>query len=500
MPQEGRRPRQAGLLTRFFCFAPQARARVGVKLESSTVERAKRQREPEAPQAAVPAQASGAPAVARLPGTPSSAAALAAYLGSSLAPAPSSFGSTDTSLQLTSSGGDTSSLGSAGASGGIGGCADSGSGSGRCAPSLQGEGYDADSDCPASEDFTPHRFRTTVRHLLVEAGAHASPTASAVAPEHETEQEGRVSGVCDTGPALGSPAVAGSVNALDAQSPGSSRGKSSGHAGLATPVAAARQEEGGAAQAVASWDAAVPSQSPLGDSQPPSRASSRASRSSFAASGSISLYHFLGAGSRRGGHSLRSLASRHPAASTLATELDAGASLADESGDVAVVSERSPLALPLPRKASSRAAQVAALAAPNTVVRRLSEIQGSHYTSLEKLRQQCGSFEEPPPDLLSLLARRVFASRSSLLQRLRSEGQLSDLQAANDSAQHTPSQGTLASPRSPPPRPQQEREQQQQAEGQRAEGPALPELHHLPRIRTRPARQGYGSSGSSSGR
>lgn len=107
---------------------------------------------------------------------------------------------------------------------------------------------------------------------------------------------------------------------------------------------------------------------------------------------------------------------------------------------------------------------------------------------------------EPPPDLLSLLARRVFASRSSLLQRLRSEGQLSDLQAANDSAQHTPSQGTLASPRSPPPQPQQEREQQQQAEGQRAEGPALPELHHLPRIRTRPARQGYGSSGSSSGR
>lgn len=107
---------------------------------------------------------------------------------------------------------------------------------------------------------------------------------------------------------------------------------------------------------------------------------------------------------------------------------------------------------------------------------------------------------EPPADLLSLLARRVFASRASLLQRLASEGQLSDLQAANDSRQHTPSERTLASPRSPPPPAPQQQQQQQETEGAKA-GEAEAALPQLPRIRTRPvARGGAASSGSSSGR
>ncbi|KAL4437028.1 hypothetical protein ABPG75_004167 [Micractinium tetrahymenae] len=172
-------------------------------------------------------------------------------------------------------------------------------------------------------------------------------------------------------------------------------------------------------------------------------------------------------------------------------------------GEAAVVAESSPL----PCKASSRAAAGSAAAqqaqqAPGGVVRRLSEVHSGHYISLEKLRQQCGSFEEPAGDLLSLLARRVFASRSSLLQRLCSEGQLSDLLAAEDSRQQTPSQHTAASPRSPPPLqaqlPAVRQALQQEGEEARRGEAGLPELQQLPRIRTRPANQGGNSAGSSS--
>ena len=56
---------------------------------------------------------------------------------------------------------------------------------------------------------------------------------------------------------------------------------------------------------------------------------------------------------------------------------------------------------------------------------------------------------EPPGDLLSLMARRVFSSRSTTMQRLCSEGLLSDLQA-EDSKLHTPSMHTaLPSPQTP---------------------------------------------------
>lgn len=379
MPQGG--ARQPGLLARSFCFAPQAGARVGVQPGSSKAERAKRQREQAASQAALPAQPTGAPAVAELPSTPSSAAALAAYLGSALAPAPSCFGSTDTSLALTSSPCDTSSLGSTGPSGGDSGAASAGKGHAR---SSLDEGYDADSDCPPSEEFTPRRFRCALRHTPVETDGPAVAAASAGA----TEQEGEEAEFHDAVPVLNGPALADTVNSFDQQSPGSSRSRGSDHGAHAVPGRAATQAAD-AAEPEGRWVAAAPRQSPHADSQPPS---SRASRLSFAASGSISPYHFLGGASRRSTRSVRSLGSRRPAATTSAAEPEAAASLADEAGDVAVVAESSPLALPLPRKASVRVAQ-APPGAPGTVVRRLSEIQGGHYTSLEKLRQQCGSFE-----------------------------------------------------------------------------------------------------------
>lgn len=97
------------------------------------------------------------------------------------------------------------------------------------------------------------------------------------------------------------------------------------------------------------------------------------------------------------------------------------------------------------------------------------------------------------------MARRVFASRGSLLQRLCSKGQLSDLQADDSRLQtaspHVPS---LASPR-PPAQPAQPDQQQLAALAE--EAPAEPALPQLRPIRTRvgQARSRAQASGSEVG-
>eukprot|EP00887_Chlorella_sp_A99_P005235 scaffold1.g5235.t1 len=71
--------------------------------------------------------------------------------------------------------------------------------------------------------------------------------------------------------------------------------------------------------------------------------------------------------------------------------------------------------------------------------RQLSDLLRTHHTSLHKLRSQCGDFQEPPGSLLNLMARRMFVHHAHTFARLGSEGKLSDLGAAQDSALPTPS-------------------------------------------------------------
>ncbi|PSC67367.1 DNA (cytosine-5)-methyltransferase 1B [Micractinium conductrix] len=80
------------------------------------------------------------------------------------------------------------------------------------------------------------------------------------------------------------------------------------------------------------------------------------------------------------------------------------------------------LGLPTAEGAAAAAAGGAGGAGDGVVQRTLSNTLEGHYISLEKLRQQCGNIEEPPSDLLSLMARRVLSSRSALLHRLQEEG------------------------------------------------------------------------------
>ncbi|KAL4528775.1 hypothetical protein Ndes2437A_g03316 [Nannochloris sp. 'desiccata'] len=68
--------------------------------------------------------------------------------------------------------------------------------------------------------------------------------------------------------------------------------------------------------------------------------------------------------------------------------------------------------------------------------RRLSDVYEGHHIPLQKLRKQMGNPEDPPGDLLSLMARRVF-SQQGIMSRVNSEGLISILDA--QSSFNTPS-------------------------------------------------------------
>lgn len=74
-----------------------------------------------------------------------------------------------------------------------------------------------------------------------------------------------------------------------------------------------------------------------------------------------------------------------------------------------------------------------------SVQRRLSEVYQGHHVQLHKLRRQMGDTQEPPGDLLSLMARRVFSQRG-VMARVDSEGMVSALFDTKSSFQTPPEQ------------------------------------------------------------
>lgn len=72
-----------------------------------------------------------------------------------------------------------------------------------------------------------------------------------------------------------------------------------------------------------------------------------------------------------------------------------------------------------------------------SVQRRLSEVYQGHHVQLHKLRRQMGDTQEPPGDLLSLMARRVFSQRG-VMTRVDSEGMVSALFDTKSSSFQTP--------------------------------------------------------------
>ena len=98
------------------------------------------------------------------------------------------------------------------------------------------------------------------------------------------------------------------------------------------------------------------------------------------------------------------------------------------------------------------------------------------------------------------MARRMWASRSALLQRICSEGRLSDLAAADDSRLATPS--TVSAGPAPPPAPRSTVAAPPAPAAAKPTEVVLTPPPHLPRIRTRVQRRspaGSASSGSGGG-
>jgi hypothetical protein len=70
------------------------------------------------------------------------------------------------------------------------------------------------------------------------------------------------------------------------------------------------------------------------------------------------------------------------------------------------------------------------VALPTTVQQKISNVCDGHHVRLAKLKAQMGNMAGPPPDLLSLMARKVFSQQGQpggLGGRVRSDGMLSDL-------------------------------------------------------------------------
>lgn len=424
-----------GLLARMFCFSADPRVRGEPRRRTARAR-------------------AGEPSAAPPPlGSPTAAEALAAYLGRQPLTAPASLPPRDTSADesVPQSSTYNSALSSLD-SGGSGGPA-------------HDPGYEADSDDdfqPPSEDSITsrgRRFRPAVRHYKTEAEQErqlAAGTTDAAAGRAAVQASGALEAVA-TGGAVGelieqferlsissgsrcsSPVSAGALEDSEQEPPNvpavrAQAGRpwlgtstctaevhvhpSAGTPSLSGTSGDSRPGTAGPLPAAAAAAAAAGTTAAHANAPPGSKSVSRcSSATSLAASGSISLAHFLGGDSAAGSSRSNSFKVRrlgstqvvvadpdspaaHPARSTAAAGAAEGAPDAIP-GNSAAATPSKPPRLPKSSSGSStssggsggRSGSGRAANLPLVVQRRLNEIQSGHHITFEKLRSQCGDFQ-----------------------------------------------------------------------------------------------------------
>ena len=381
----GGRSRSAGGLARLFsCFAPSPRSVVGEPAAASSSHDGRARSSKPRRGGAATAAAAAAVTVAAPP-SPFATDPLAAYLGRQwLAPVPC------TALEAASEASiaQTSSY-----------ATPSGSRSGGSLPPSDPYDADEDSDYEGSPGSAgARRFRPAVRHSRPGAEGAAAGEAAAA---HEA------AGVLE---------IVAAFESLSISSGGSSaaHGARGDDSSMASPVSASACAPGGVGSTCTAELHAAPR------SQPPSRCGSSRSRSSsvsLAASGSVSLAHFLAAGSSSarslGSSSLRSTARTvrrlgsvtqvvvpdSPVRCTAGRAAsggpapEAGAAASSSSAGAVHSTLRGEQARSAGSAGGLAAGAAAAAAAGPAVHQRLSELQGYHFVSLERIRSQAGDFQ-----------------------------------------------------------------------------------------------------------
>ena len=424
-----------GLLARMFCFSADSRVRGEPRRRTARAR-------------------AGEPSAAPPPsGSPTAAEALAAYLGRQPLTAPASLPPRDTSADesVPQSSTYTSALSSLD-SGGSGG------------PALD-PGYEADSDDdfqPPSEDNITsrgRRFCPAVRHYKAEAdqerrlaaGPADAAGGSAMVQASGAVEAGAAGGAVgelieqferlsiSSGSRCGSPASAGVVEDSEQELPtvpavraqaarpwlGTSTctaevhvHPSAGMPSLASASGDSRPGTAGPLPAAAGAAAAAGATAAHAAAPPGSKSVSRcSSATSLAASGSISLAHFLGGDSAAGSSRSNSFKIRRMGSTqVVVADPDSPAAHSARSPSGCSVAEGVPDATPGPSAAatpskppllpksnsgsstssggsgggrgSGRAPHL-----PLVVQQRLNEIQSGHYITFEKLRSHCGNFQ-----------------------------------------------------------------------------------------------------------